>query len=86
MIEQLGLGGFGEVWRAQKKDTGEYIALKSCSVINARNEVNHNLRDRFIQEAQIMMKLQHPNIALCRGWFEADGKIWIEQELCSGEL
>ena len=33
-----------------------------------------------------MIKLKHPNIALCYGWFEEDGKIWIEQELCVGEL
>ena len=33
-----------------------------------------------------MMKLQHPNIARCLGWFEANQKLWIEQELYHGEL
>ena len=33
-----------------------------------------------------MMKLQHPNIARCLGWFEAKQRIWIEQELYQGEL
>ena len=33
-----------------------------------------------------MKSLDHPNIAHCLGWFEAERDIWIEQELYHGDL
>jgi serine/threonine protein kinase len=47
---QVGQGGYGQVYLAQKRDTGEYCALKKMSkrVLHRMGEVQHVLTERDI--------------------------------------
>lgn len=56
-MKELGKGGMGKVYLAYHRDLKTYYALKTILHINSEKDIL-----RFKREAQIMAKLQHPNI------------------------
>lgn len=60
IIEELGLGGFGIVYRAWDPTTRREVALK---IPRLESLVSVDLRRRFEQEAQAAARLDHPHIA-----------------------
>jgi serine/threonine protein kinase len=61
MVRELGEGGMGEVWLAQRVDgiyQGE-VAIKTLHPYFAQGA----MRDRFLREAQLLGKLTHAHIA-----------------------
>ena len=60
IVDLLGVGGMGEVYRARDERLNRLVAVK---VLPAdRVAANAERRRRFIQEAQLASALQHPNI------------------------
>jgi serine/threonine protein kinase len=57
LLEKLGQGGQGEVYRARQLNPGRFVAVK------ALREESERRRQRFEQEARAMMKVQHPGVA-----------------------
>src|SRR5690606_16908957 len=56
MLSELGVGGFGAVWRAWDLQAQRVVALKVLLRLGGRAQV------RFQQEARATAHLQHPNI------------------------
>jgi serine/threonine protein kinase len=56
---KLGKGGMGEVYLGVQPALGQRVAVKILDPVLARNA---ELRERFIQEARIQVKLRHPGI------------------------
>lgn len=81
LLEELGRGGMGEVFRAERID-GEFqqtVAIKTMSVSAQGQE------DRFLRERQVLARLQHPNIAqLLDGGTTDDGAPYLVMELVRG--
>ena len=59
VIEKLGAGGMGEIWKAQDSRLNRMVAIK---VLTNANTGDSDRRRRFIQEAQAASALNHPNI------------------------
>lgn len=59
LIDEAGRGGFGRVWQVEDAKLGRRIALKQMSPHVARNE---DLRRRFIAEARVSARLEHPGV------------------------
>jgi serine/threonine protein kinase/Tol biopolymer transport system component len=59
VVDRLGAGGMGEVYRARDTRLGRVVALK---VIRSDNVQNEDRRRRFLQEARAASSLSHPNI------------------------
>jgi serine/threonine-protein kinase len=81
--EVIGRGGMGTVYRAQHVRTGHPFAVKSLNRVASRYP---RALDRFRQEAQILIRLRHPNIAALHDFFEdVEGVPLIVMEYLSGQ-
>jgi RNA polymerase sigma factor (sigma-70 family) len=60
----LGAGGMGKVYRATDKRSGETVALKA---LHKFRQLDERAVTQFVQEAQILAGLSHPNIVGAKG-------------------
>jgi serine/threonine protein kinase len=59
ILDRLGAGGMGEIYKAQDNKLNRIVAIK---VLSGANSGDPEFRRRFIQEAQAASSLNHPNI------------------------
>ena len=82
IVEPLGSGGMGEVYRARDTKLGREVAIKVLSDEFSRDRER---LDRFEREAKVLAALNHPGIAHLYGFEEAEGQHFIAMELVEGE-
>ena len=82
VVDKLGEGGMGVVWRAQDSKLGREVALKVLPEDFAQDAERMG---RFEREAQVLAALNHPNIAAIYGLEDDDGKRALVMELVEGE-
>jgi serine/threonine protein kinase len=82
LLESLGAGGMGEVFKARHTLLDAYFAVK---VIHKDLTRNPEIRQRFIQEAKFLAKLDHPGIMRLRNVFEEDERLYIVTDYLKGE-
>jgi tetratricopeptide (TPR) repeat protein/tRNA A-37 threonylcarbamoyl transferase component Bud32 len=58
LVELLGVGGFGSVWKARDRKLDRTVAIK----IPHRGRLNNDDLEKFLREARAAAQLQHPNI------------------------
>ncbi len=82
IVEKIGAGGMGEVYRARDERLGRDVAIK----ILPQGFANDPERiARFEREARLLASLNHPNIAQIHGFEESDGTRFLLLELVEGE-
>ena len=82
ILERIGRGGMGSVYKAHDPVLDRLVALK---VISTETDHADELRARFFREAQACAKLSHPNIVTIYDLGEADGNLYIVMELLEGD-
>jgi len=82
IIEKLGQGGMGVVYRAEDTTLERQVAIKVLPDIFAGDSER---LARFEREAKLLASLNHPNIAAIHGLEEAGGKRFLVLELVEGE-
>jgi len=82
IIERLGAGGMGEVWKAWDPSLEREVALK---VLPAETTADETARTRLLREARMASKLNHPNVCTIYEVGEAEGQAYIAMELVEGE-
>jgi serine/threonine-protein kinase len=82
IVEALGQGGMGVVYRAHDPTLGRDVALKVLPSSTFRDPV---ARARLLREARSAARLNHPNICTIYEVGEADGQAYIAMELIEGE-
>jgi serine/threonine-protein kinase len=81
IIEKLGEGGMGEVYKAEDPAQLRMVAIK---VLSKRQHDDPNARTRFIQEAQAASAINHPNIVTIYEIGETDEHAYIVMEYVDG--
>ena len=81
IVEELGTGGFGVVYRVRHRWLEVDFALKVHSPIGGDEE---HYRKRFMQEARILYELDDPNIVRVYDVHEVSGRPCIRMELVEG--
>ncbi len=82
IIEELGRGGMGAVYRAEDKKINEEVALK---LINPQISSDRKIIERFRQELKIARKITHRNVCRMHDLGEAGGAHFITMEYVAGE-
>jgi serine/threonine protein kinase/tetratricopeptide (TPR) repeat protein len=82
IIEKLGEGGMGVVYKARDTRLDRIVALK---FLPAELTKDGQAKQRFIQEAQAAAALEHPNICIVHEVDEADGQTYIAMSYIEGQ-
>jgi Tol biopolymer transport system component len=82
ILDKLGEGGMGQVWRAKDARLNRSVAVKILPADVAGDPVR---RERFEQEARALGALNHPNIVAVYDIGQSDGQAYIVSELVDGE-
>lgn len=80
VLEPLGFGGAGDVYRVRDQNTEGELALKLLYEDQLGTEA---LRQRFLTEARIMAELQHPNVLPVYDLGEHAHRVWFVMEYAS---
>ncbi|GLT66726.1 hypothetical protein SLA2020_390780 [Shorea laevis] len=82
VIELVGEGSFGKVYKGRRKFTGQTVAMKFIMKQGKSDKDIHNLR----QEIEILRKLKHENIIEMLDSFETPQEFCVVTEFAQGEL
>jgi serine/threonine protein kinase len=82
ILDKLGEGAMGVVYRARDSAIGRVVALKMLSAeLGAEDELHH----RFRREAEAIGRLSHPNIVTVYDLGDSEGQLYMAMELLEGD-
>jgi formylglycine-generating enzyme required for sulfatase activity/tRNA A-37 threonylcarbamoyl transferase component Bud32 len=82
IIERIGRGGMGAVYKARQTSLDRIVALKTLQSSLAEDE---DYIARFRQEAKVAAALNHPNLVQVISAGESEGQHWFAMEYIEGE-
>ncbi|WP_369029531.1 serine/threonine-protein kinase [Streptomyces adonidis] len=81
LLERLGSGGMGTVWRARDAVLHREVALKAVRPDAAATDA---VRERVLREARALARLSHPNVVTVHQIIDDGPHPWIVMELVPG--
>ncbi|QFQ95222.1 serine/threonine protein kinase [Streptomyces phaeolivaceus] len=86
LLDLIGRGGMGEVWRARDESLGRLVAVKCLKPVNTQPDQSFTrvLRERFRREARVAASLQHRGVTVVHDFGESDGVLFLVMELLEG--
>jgi tRNA A-37 threonylcarbamoyl transferase component Bud32 len=81
ILECLGRGGMGVVYKARQPRLNRLVALK---ILARDKEQDAQFTERFTREAQALARLSHPNIVTVHDFGEAGGHCYLVMEFVDG--
>jgi serine/threonine-protein kinase len=81
LLELLGEGGMGAVWRARDETLGRDVAIK---VLRSDALRDTDARRRFAREASLVSRLSHPHVGIVHHFEQHDGVDYLVMELVEG--
>jgi len=82
IIEQIGTGGAGSVWKGVDLHTGKLVAVKTLWKNLFKDEI---IRTKFIEEANRYLYINHPNIVKLRDFIAKDEAYYLVMEFIEGQ-
>ncbi|EDV21411.1 uncharacterized protein TRIADDRAFT_30306, partial [Trichoplax adhaerens] len=79
VLELLGKGGFGCVYKGKSKVTGQLVAVK---MIDKQKAIDADMIARVVKEVEIHCQLKHPSIVELYNYFEDSNYVYLIMELC----
>ncbi|WP_328315956.1 serine/threonine-protein kinase [Streptomyces sp. NBC_00388] len=86
LLEPIGRGGMGEVWRARDESLGRQVAVKCLKPLGPQHDESFTrvLRERFRREARVAASLQHRGVTVVHDFGEYEGVLYLVMELLDG--
>ncbi|WP_405639636.1 tetratricopeptide repeat protein [Streptomyces uncialis] len=86
LLDVIGRGGMGEVWRAKDESLGRGVAVKCLKPLGPQHDESlvRVLRERFRREARVAAGLQHRGVTVVHDFGESDGVLFLVMELLEG--
>ncbi|HKS24999.1 MAG TPA: protein kinase [Thermoanaerobaculia bacterium] len=82
LLNRIGHGGMGEVWKAEDTNLLRTVAVK---LLKEEMASDAEWKARFLREARTAARLSHPSIATIFAVDEVDNRMYIAMELVEGE-
>lgn len=82
ILEKLGAGGMGDIYKAQDTRLNRFVAIK---VLSTASSGEPERRRRFVQEAQAASALNHPNIITIHDILSEGGLEFMVMEFVAGK-
>ncbi|APY84978.1 serine/threonine protein kinase [Streptomyces alfalfae] len=86
LLDLIGRGGMGEVWRARDESLGRQVAVKCLKPMGPQHDhaFTRVLRERFRREARVAAALQHRGVTVVHDFGEYEGVLYLVMELLEG--
>ncbi|MFK0157015.1 tetratricopeptide repeat protein [Streptomyces sp. NPDC090493] len=86
LLDLIGRGGMGEVWRARDESLGRQVAVKCLKPLGPHHDqaFTRVLRERFRREARVAAALSHRGVTVVHDFGEYDGILYLVMELLDG--
>lgn len=86
LLDIIGRGGMGEVWRARDESLGRHVAVKCLKPVGTQHDKSFTrvLRERFRREARVAAALQHRGVTVVHDFGEYEGVLYLVMELLDG--
>ncbi|WP_208929064.1 serine/threonine-protein kinase, partial [Streptomyces rapamycinicus] len=86
LLDRIGRGGMGEVWRARDESLGRRVAVKCLKPLGSRHDPSFTgvVRERFRREARVAAALQHRGVTVVHDFGEHEGVLYLVMELLEG--
>ena len=81
LLELMGEGGMGEVWRAYDTAIDRTVAIKMLLPHFAQDE---KFEQRFRREARAAARLDNPHVVPIHDFGEIDGRLYVAMRLIEG--
>ncbi|MBI2477185.1 MAG: serine/threonine protein kinase, partial [Planctomycetia bacterium] len=81
VLELIGHGGMGAVYKARQKSLGRLVALK---ILTPQHAANPDFAERFSREAQVLAEVNHPNIVTVHDFGRAGEFYFLLMEFVDG--
>ncbi|OBA82675.1 hypothetical protein A9W99_11225 [Mycobacterium sp. 1164966.3] len=81
LVEMIGEGGMGEVWRARDTVIDRVVAIK---VLTAKLSQDEDFQQRFRREAHAAARLETPHVVPIYDYGEIDGRLFVSMRLIKG--
>ncbi|MGW2828015.1 protein kinase domain-containing protein [Streptomyces sp. NPDC001286] len=84
LVESIGQGGMGRVWRAADEILDRPVAVKEIRIDGMDAEDTRTRRERTLREARATARIDHPNVVRVYDVVDEGERLWIVMELVRG--
>ncbi|MGM9384240.1 protein kinase domain-containing protein [Streptomyces antibioticus] len=84
LVESIGQGGMGRVWRASDEMLDRPVAVKEMRIDGLDPEDTRTRRERALREARATARIDHPQVVRVYDVVDAGERLWIVMELVAG--
>ncbi|MCX4908682.1 serine/threonine-protein kinase [Streptomyces sp. NBC_00878] len=84
LVESIGQGGMGRVWRASDEILDRRVAVKEMRIDGMDQENSRTRRERTLREARATARIDHPNVVRVYDVVDQGERLWIVMELVDG--